>query len=257
MRSRLGRTADLVAVLARREFRARYRQSVLELSWSLITPVVTLAVYGIVLTRVFDVRSPDVPYLSLVWTGMVAWMMFSSAVGGGVHSIVRNADIVSKVHFPREVLPLAVVGASFFDLGIGTSVLVPVVAVQIGSVSITALAVVPAIVVLVLWTAAIATFLAAFAVFVRDATHAVGLILQVTFFVTPVMYPATGLPRGLEVLNTLNPLAVCIEALRDAVLHQRWPEWPLLGIHTVGGAVALLLAVAYTRAVDGKMADVI
>lgn len=255
--ARSRRTWGLVRVLALREFRTRYRQSVLEVAWSLITPAVLLGVYGVVLTQVFDVTSPDVPYLSLVWTGMVVWMMFSSAVANGVRSILSNADLISKVYFPREALPLSVVGAAFFDLAIGTAVLVPLVAIQVQTVSITAVAAVPVVLVLVAWTAAVTTFLATLAVFLRDVAHATVLLLQVGFFITPVMYAAGNLPDGFLFLNRLNPLAVCINALRDAILTQQWPNWPLLGLHAVGGVVAFVLAILYVRRVEDRMVDVV
>lgn len=229
----------------------------LEMAWSLITPLVLLVVYGVILTRVFNVRSPDVPYLSLVWTGMVVWMMFSSAVGNGVRSIVGNADLIDKVYFPREALPLAVVGASFFDLAIGCAILVPLVAIQISAISWTVLAVLPVLLVAIVWTAAITTFVATLAVFVRDVAHAVIVLLQVGFFITPVMYPIASIPSELRFLAWLNPLAVCIGGLRAAVLEQRWPNFGLLGIHGAAALIACGLVLRYVRAVEGRMVDVV
>jgi ABC-type polysaccharide/polyol phosphate export permease len=251
------RSASLTRVLVVRELRLRYRQSVLEMAWSLINPVGLLVAYGFVLTRVFDLQSPNVPYLSLVWTGMVVWMTFSSGVGAGVHAIVGNADLISKVYFPREVIPFAAVGASIFDLAIGVAVLIPVVLVQVGEVGWPWLAAVPVIAVLVVWTAAVATFVSVLAVFVRDMTHAVVLALQVRFFVTPVMYPADQLPPGLSWVKEVNPLAVCISSLRASVLERRWPHWSLLGIQAVAGTAALVLAVAYCRSTESRMVDVV
>ncbi len=255
--SRASRSWPLLTTMVRRELRVRYRQSFLEMAWSLVTPVVVLAVYGVVLTQFFGVGGDGVPYLSLVWIGMVAWTMFSTAVGTGVHSIVGNADLVSKVYFPREVLPLSVVGASLFDLCIGIAVLVPLLAVQVRSVSVTALAVVPVGVLLLVWTAAATVLVAVVAVFIRDLVHATRLLLQVGFFATPVMYSASDLPSGFRALHDANPLAVCIDAWRDALLHQQWPDWTLLGLHAVAGALLLAGSVAYTRRVEDRMVDVI
>ncbi|MFM7067868.1 MAG: ABC transporter permease, partial [Actinomycetes bacterium] len=257
LRARWTRTTHLVRGLAVREFRARYRQSFLEIAWSLITPVVLLAVYGIILTRVFRVSSPGVPYLSFVWTGMVVWMMFASAVGGGVHSIIGNRDLISKIYFPREALPLAVVGAAFLDLLIGVAVLIPLVAVQVGLPSWTAVAAIPGLIVAIIWIATFTTFVAALAVFVRDVAVAMGLVLQVGFFATPIMYPSSVLPDELQWLNRVNPLAVCIDALRASLLLDEWPDWTLLGTHAAIGVVCFLLVVLYVRSVETRMADVV
>lgn len=254
---RAERTWALVRVLAAREFRIRRRQSAWDTAWSLVTPVVVLVVYGVVITQVFGVEDHGVPYLSLVWTGMVVWTMFATAVGAGVQSLVSNGDLISKVYFPREALPFADVAASLFDLAIGGVVLLVLILVQIGGFAATAFAALPAMVVLVLWTAAVTCLLATVAVFVRDFTHITRLLLQVGFFATPVMYSADLLPDWLRTIEKLNPLAVCIDALRDALLIQRWPDWPLLGAHAFAGAVLVVLAVRYTASVENRMVDVV
>ena len=243
--ARSTRLVSLVKVLSSRELKGRYRQSVLELGWSLITPITTLAVYGVVLNQAFDVDAGGAPYLSLVWVGMVVWMTFSSAIGGAVTSIVVNRDLISKVAFPKEVLPLAVVGASVVDLAIGILVLVPLLAVQVGSVSVTALATVPVFALVMLWTAALAVLLATFAVFLRDTVQATRLALQVGFFATPVMY------------SSLHPLAVSITALRDVLIFERWPEWKLLGSHALAGSAVFVSALYLCRLLEDRMVDVI
>jgi lipopolysaccharide transport system permease protein len=257
LRSRPARSLPLVRVLAAREFQIRYRQSKLELAWSLLAPVMVIAVYGLVLTRVFQASGGGVPYLSLVWTGMVVWTTFATAVGGGVHALLGNADLISKVYFPREVLPLAVVGAALFDLLIGMTVLIALVAVQMGSVSVDVLWAIPVSIVLLVWCSTIAILVSVTAVFLRDVTHVTRIGLQVGFFATPVMYATTNLPAGFELLNRLNPLAVCIESLRAAFLFQRNPELDLLGVHAVTGLIALVVVVAYTHSVEDRMIDVI
>jgi lipopolysaccharide transport system permease protein len=254
-RRRAGRTLVLARVLAVREVRARYRQSKLEMFWSILTPIVMVGVYGFVLTRVFQVDGGGLPYLSLVWSGMVIWTVFSSAVGAGVGSIVANRDLLSKVYFPREALPLATTGAALYDLVISGGLLALLVAVQIRSVSVTAVAAVVPLTVIIVWSAALSVMLGALAVFVRDVLHLTRLALQVGFFATPVMYSSDYLPPGLSVLNSLNPVAACIDGLRDAIILQQWPDMGLLAVHGAVGMMLLLAAVAYTSAVEDRMVD--
>lgn len=250
-------TWHLVRVLSVKEFRLRYRQSTLELLWSLVTPVVTMVVYGVILTMVFDADGGGMPYASMVWAGMVVWMPFAAAVGGSAQSIIDSSNLVTKIYFPREVLPLAVVGTSLFDLAIGTAILIPLAAVQVGSISWTALAVVPVLTVLLIWSAAISILVAVLSVFVRDTVHVTRLALQVGFFATPVMYPASFLPEQLRALGLWNPLAVCIEGMRNSLLLGRWPSWGPLGVQAVLGSVLLVAAISYTRSVETRIADLL
>jgi ABC-2 type transport system permease protein len=178
-------------------------------------------------------------------------------VAVGVQSLVANADLVSKVYFPREVLALSIVGASLVDLIIGVAVLVPLLAVQVKTVAITALAVIPILVVVLVWTAAVTVLTATVSVFLRDGIHATRLAIQVGFFASPVMYSTAILPPHLAAWSRLNPLAVCINAMREALLFQRWPDWTWLGLHAAGGTALLAIAVVLTRSVEDRMVDVI
>lgn len=117
--ARCHRTLQLVRVLAPRELRVRYRQSLLDLVWALISPIVILIVYGLVLTQSFGVNGTCGPYLSSAWIGLVLWTFFGTALGSSVTSLISASDMVTKLYFPRETLPLAMVGSALADLGIG------------------------------------------------------------------------------------------------------------------------------------------
>ena len=256
--SRVRRVADLLRILAPREFRTRYRQSVLDVAWSLISPIVILIVYGIVLTQSFDVDSACAPYLTSAWTGLVLWTFFAGAVGGAVWSLVSSADLLGKVYFPREAMPLSVVGASLVDLGVGTVTVLILVLVN-GNVGLgpMAVAALPSILLLVIWTAGISILVSVVAVFLRDVNHGVQLLLRVGFFATPVMYEASFIPNAFKWTETVNPVAVSIEGVRATVLCGQSPNWDLTLIHLAAASVLLVLAVVYTRAVESRMVDVI
>jgi len=254
---RLRRDAELLRILAPREFRTRYRQSVLDVAWSLISPVVICAVYGVILTRSFDVEASCSPYLSSAWTGLVLWTFFATAVGTGVWSLVSSADLLGKVYFPREAIPLSVVGAALVDLGFGLLTILVVVVAQGVPLGLMALAALPAILMLVVWTAALTLLLSVVAVFLRDVNHAVQLALRVGFFATPVMYEASFLPPALQWTASVNPVAVAIEGVRAPLLCGVAPDGSAIGAQLVVGGVLLVLAVLYTRSVEDRMVDVI
>lgn len=257
LRGRVRRTATLTRVLVPREIRVRYRQSVLDVFWALLTPVVVMIVYGLVLTQSFDVTGQCAPYLTSAWTGLVLWTFFSSVVGGGATSLVASTELVTKVYFPREALPLAVTGAALPDLGIGVITIVAVALVQGVSFNVNALWALLPLTVLVLWSAAIGIVVGVVAAFVRDVIHGVHLVLRVAFFGTPVMYEASLLPTGLKWTAWANPVAVAITGLRQSLLCGSVPDLPLLVIQLLLGASLLCVAVLYTASVETRIADVI
>jgi lipopolysaccharide transport system permease protein len=254
---RLRRDLGLVRILAPREFRTRYRQSVLDVAWSLISPVVICAVYGIILTRSFDVDGACSPYLSSAWTGLVLWTFFATAVGTAGWSLVSSADLLGKVYFPREAIPLSVVGATLVDLAVGLVTVVVVVLAQGVDLRPIALTAFAGVAVLVVWAAALSLLFSVVAVFLRDVNHAVQLGLRVGFFATPVMYEASFLPEAFRWTATVSPVAAAIEGVRDPLLCGTSPDVLLLAAHLVVGLAVLALAVLYTRRVEDRMVDVI
>ncbi len=255
--SRSVRTVGLVGVLTLRELRVRYRQSVLDVAWALISPIVILAVYGLVLTQSFDVSAGCGPYLSSAWLGLVVWTFFATAAGTSVTSLITSADLITKVYFPREALPLSMVGASLADLGIGFATVLILLPVQGIRFDWPALGAILPLAVVIVWAAAISVFIAVISAFVRDVPHAVQLALRVGFFATPVMYEASFLPPGLAWTASVNPVAVCITALRQCLLCGQWPNGGLLIVQLAAGLVTFGLAILYTRSVEARITDVI
>lgn len=257
--SLMARLADGRALLwawARREAAVRYRQSALGFAWVLLQPAISLAVIGFIVSRVFGVDGGGIPYVPFAYAGLVIWGFTASTVGLGVPSMLNNMNVVSKVYFPREVVPLSVALANAIDLLIGTLLLICVAAIAGISPQPTLIAL-PLPLLLAWATVSAATTIAsAVSVFIRDLRHVVPFVLQLGFFLTPVMYPVGLLPDGARWLTSGNPVAVAIEALRDTVLRGQWPDWPLLLVHLVAGLGLLILSSAYVRSVEPRLADV-
>lgn len=254
---RLRWVTDLVRILAPRELRLRYRENALDMAWVLITPVAVMVVYGIVLSQSLDVTGSCSDYLSSAWTGLVIWTFFATALGAASWSMISASALITKVYFPREAIPLAVVGATVLDLAVGAVTIVIVALVQDVDLSLVALEALPALLLLVIWTAAISVMAATVAVFLRDITQAVQLFLRVGFFATPVMYEPSFLPAALAWTASVNPLAVAIAGVRQPVLCGVSPDWTILGPHLVAGILFLTLAILYVRSVEDRMADVL
>lgn len=254
---RLRRVASLLTILVPREIRLRYRENALDMAWALITPIAIMAVYGLVLSQSLDVQGTCAPYLTSAWTGLVVWTFFATAVGTAVWCLVSSADLITKVYFPREAIPLSVTGASLIDLGVGVVTILVVALAQGVTLTPMAIAALPSLVLIVVWTAAIANLAATLAVFLRDVTQMVQLGLRIGFFATPVMYEPDVLPSALAWTASLNPVAVAIAGVREPVLCGTAPDWPLIAVQLAAGTALLLGSILYLRAVEGRMADVV
>lgn len=256
-RNRFARDRDLIGVWAVREIKARYRQSALDLGWSVLTPMLTLAGFGIVLTEAFGVDGDGVPYLSFAWCGLVVWTFVTGGVVNAGNSLLYSADLVRKVYFPREVVPVATIATSLLDLAVGLAALGVLMTVQGVALGPPVVAAPVVLIAVVVWTTGVSLLLAAATVFVRDLSHAVSVAIRVGIFVTPVMYPPSVVPPQWRWVLSVNPLAVFIEALRDALLRRTWPDWGLLGIHSLVGLIVLVGGFLFLVRVEGEMADVI
>ena len=204
MGERLERTWALLKILTPREFRVRYRESVLDLAWAVITPLVYLVVYGVILTQAFGATGSCAPYLSSAWTGLVVWTFFSMALGTATSSLILAAPLTSKIYFPRESIPLADVGVNGLDFAIAFLTVFVVAGIQGITPTVTVLGALPVLLLIVVWTAALCVLSAALAVFIRDLTQAVQLFLRAGFFATPVMYEASFLSSGLAWLAVVK-----------------------------------------------------
>lgn len=254
---RVGRTAGLMRMLVPRELRVRYRQSVLDAAWALVVPVVTVAVYGVVLTQSFGVQASCGPYLSSAWIGLVIWVFFATATATALVSLISSSDLISKLYFPREAVPLSMVGAALVDLAIGVVTIFPLLLIQGVAPSVTWVALVLPLAVVIVWTAAIGIFVATIAAFVRDLVHGVNLLLRVGFFAVPVMYEASFLPQQLQWTDRYNPLSSSITGARDALMCGVWPDWALLGVQLLLGLAVLAAGVVYTSSVESRITDVV
>lgn len=255
MWARERRVAGLLGPLVRREIRSRYRTSALDVAWALVSPVVTMAVYGFILTQSFGVQAECSPYLVSAWSGLVLWSFFATSISTSTTSIITSASLITKVAFPREALPLAAMGSAMVDLGIGLlTVGILLFLGGVGFSAYTLLAVLP-ILMLVLWTAALSVFLGAIAVFARDVVHLAQLVVRVGIFATPVFYEEQLLPDALAWFYTANPVAVAIEGFRTAALCGQSPQYDLLAVQSAVAICLLTASLLYMRRVEARLAD--
>lgn len=255
----LFRYRDLVVNLAVRDLKLKYKRSSIGVAWSLLNPLFMMAIY----TAVFSVflKAVRVPnYWALVLTGLLAWLFFANALGSGSTAFVHSANLISKVHFPIEALPLAGVLAQFVNFLISLAILV--VVLLVAHVPIGASVVLLPVVVLAQLAFAIglSMLVATLTVYFRDLEHLVAIGLTALFYVSPVLYPldAAALPSGagryISILRA-NPVSWFLSSYHDVLFYGRWPDPTYFTLMLVAAAVALGAGYAVFNRLSPRLAE--
>lgn len=248
---------ELVMAWTMRIIRSRYQQSVLGGLWAIIQPAAAAVIASIIFTLFIPIDTGDVPYLVFSYTAMVPWTLFSGSITDMVDSLTGNMNLVSKIYFPREVLPIAALLARLLDFAIAGSIVVLLVLFSRTSVSLLGLLYLPIILLIQLALAlGIGLAGAALNVFYRDVRHLFVLGLQIWMYATPILYPATAVPERFQTIYFLNPMAGVIEAYRSVLLNHALPN-PHLWISAVLSVVALLFGYWFFKSSESQFADVI
>ncbi len=242
-----------------RTVRARYQQSLLGGLWAVIQPAATAIVFTVIFTRFIPVDTGPVPYIVFSYTAMVPWVLFSSSIADMTESLVSNFGLVSKIYFPREILPIAAMLARLFDAAIAGAILLALIVFYRDQLTLNGAAwlFLPVVMMIQLaLTLGLGLFTAAVNVFFRDVRHLVTLGLQIWFYATPIIYPSTAVPDSLQTLYHLNPMAGIIESYRAILLEGSLPS-PYLWISAIISFIALAFGYWFFKRVEFQFADVV
>lgn len=244
----LWRHRDLTARLIGQEVVQRYRGSYLGIVWSLVTPILMLSVYAFVFSVVFQARwgelggSPRPGEFALtLFAGLIPFGVFSEVVNRAPSLVLAVPNYVKKVVFPLEILPVVAVGSALVHSLISAAILLAGCLLFLGSVSPTVVLLPLAYLPLILLALGLCWFLASLGVYVRDIGHAIGVVTQVLFFVSPIFYPVSAMPERLRPALYANPLTEIISGFRRTTLWGEslaWGPWSALTLCTA--AIALL-----------------
>ncbi|MEN9403981.1 MAG: hypothetical protein RL091_2684 [Verrucomicrobiota bacterium] len=253
----LWRYRELLGFLAWRDIKVRYKQTVLGVLWALIQPAVTLAVFSFIFGKLAGMPSGSVPYPLMVLAGLLPWQLFSAAFSNASGSLVSNTHLISKVYFPRLIVPLSSVAVALIDFCI-VLVLLAALCIWWQFVPDWRIIFLPLFVVLTLVTAiGTGLWLTALTVKYRDFRFVVPFLLQVGLFLSPVGFSTTNLPTWRQ-LYSLNPMVGAIDGFRWCVLRGEPALDPLnLGISVVMSALLLFTGLWYFRRMERGFADII
>jgi lipopolysaccharide transport system permease protein len=247
---------ELLWVLASRDVRVRYKEAVLGAAWAVIRPLTTMVIFSVIFGSFAHVPSDGLPYPVFVFAGLLPWTFFSSAVATSGQSLVGSGHLVSKVYFPRLIIPLASCGAAFVDFAVSTAILLAMMAwYGVGWTShlIAAPVLVAA---LLLATLGVGTLLAALTVAYRDFTHLTPFMLQVGIYITPVVFPVAVVPERWRWLLLFNPMTGVIEGFRSAFLGRPF-DFGAIGASVLVSGVVFALGIAYFEKVERRFADIL
>lgn len=248
---------DLLLAWTVRNIRGRYQQSALGWLWAIVQPAGTAIIFSIIFTQFVTINTGDTPYILFSYTAMVPWMLFATSLSDMIPSIVINMDLVKKIYFPREVLPIAAMLARLMDFGVA-SVLIVILLIIFKApffpLGWLYLPIILAIQILLILGVGLAG--AASNVFFRDVQSLITLIIQIWFYASPIIYPVEMVPERLQPLYFFNPMAGVISAYRDILLNGRLP-----GVYLIpSGLVTLILFIFgywFFKKVEFKFADII
>jgi lipopolysaccharide transport system permease protein len=253
----------LVAQMTRREIVGRYKGSVLGLFWSFVTPVILLTMYTLVFSVVFKARWGTGPsgsrseFATFLFVGMIVHSLFAEVLTRAPTLILANVNLVKKVVFPLELLPLIAVGTSLFHSALSLLALAAAVVLLQGALPWTWVFIPIILLPLVLLALGFAWVLSSLGVFIRDVAHPIGLLMTLLLFASPVFYPVSALPQSAQHWVALNPLTFIIEQARSVLIVGAIPSAGGLLVYSAVAAVVAWLGYAWFQKTRKGFANVL
>jgi lipopolysaccharide transport system permease protein len=248
---------ELLYFLVWRDLKVRYKQTVIGIGWAVLQPFVTMVIFTIIFGKLVKVPSDGIPYPIFAYSALLPWNYFASALQRCVVSVVGDAALVSKVYFPRLILPLAGTISGFADFFVSFLLLLGMMTFYHLGLSWTVL-VLPFFLLLALSTAlAVGLWLSALNVRYRDVGHTIPFLMQIWMYASPIVYPASMIPEKYRFFYSLNPMVGVIEGFRWALLGKQSPDFAVMAISV---AMVLLLisgGLVFFRNMEKTFADVV
>jgi lipopolysaccharide transport system permease protein len=247
---------ELLGFLMWRDIKVRYKQTVLGIMWVVLQPLVTTIIFTIFLGKLARVPSDNLPYPLFVFAGLLPWTFFASAITASGNSLVSSASLITKVYFPRMIIPGAAIGARLLDFGIAFIILVGLMIHYRVSVTGNILVLPVVITLVVLLALGVGMWASALNVKYRDVGVVLPVLIQLWMFVSPVVYPSSIVPAKYHWLYALNPLAGILEGFRASLFGGEF-DWLALSISTIFTLLLLVYSAYVFRRMERDFADIV
>ena len=248
---------ELLYFLIWRDVKVRYKQTVLGAAWAVIQPVFMMIVFSLFFGRLAKVPSDGIPYPVFTFCALIPWQLFANALTESSNSLVGNQNLITKVYFPRLVVPISAVLSGVIDFAIAFVLLLGMM-FYYGIVPTWAIVTLPAFILLELFTAlGVGLWLSALNVQFRDVRYTINFLVQFWLFATPVAYPSSIIPEKWRVFYGINPMAGVVEGFRWALLGNAAPSAPMLSVSILAVLAILIGGLFYFRRMEQTFADVV
>lgn len=248
---------ELLYFLVWRDLKVRYRQTVIGIGWVVLQPLMTMAIFTAVFGTFAKIPSDGLPYPIFAYSALLPWNLFASSLTRGGESVVGNAQLISKIYFPRLLLPLSGLLSPLLDFAISFVILV-IMMIWFGTLPTWGVLALPFFLLLALLTAlAVGLWLSALNVRYRDVGHTIPFLIQLWMFASPIAYPVSLVPEKWRMLYSLNPMVGVIEGFRWALLGKESPDFGVITISSVMVLALLLPGIVYFKYTERTFADVV
>lgn len=248
---------ELLGFLVWRELKIRYKQTAVGALWAVFQPLVALVIFSVIFGRLVGVDTGAVSYANFALSGLVVWIFYANTLGQASNSLIDNEALLSKVYFPRLMLPLAPILAGLVDLAIGSVLLIGFVAFDQNPLTLRLLAAPIPVAMTTLSGFGFGLVLSSLNVHFRDVKYVVPFMLQVWMFASPVVYPASAIPDPWRPLYALNPVSTAISLFRWSVVGSPLPPASAIVTSTVVVIVVLVGGITVFNRAEGTFADVV
>jgi lipopolysaccharide transport system permease protein len=255
--SELWHFRELLYFLAWRDVKVRYKQAAFGAAWAIIQPLFTMLIFTFFFGRMASIPSGGIPYPLFFYTTLVSWTYFAGTLGQAGNSLVSNSSLITKIYFPRILLPASSALSSLLDFGVGSSFLV-VMILYYRIMPSWKIVFWPLVVLdMLLITLGISMWFAALNVRYRDIKHVIPFMVQLGLWVTPVLYPASYLSPRWRPLLAVNPLSAVMEGFRACLFPNHQLDWKLMATSLGTSVLFMVIGVLYFRKAERTFADII
>lgn len=251
------RYRELLVFLIWRDVKIRYKQTVLGGAWAVIQPVTTMVVFAIFFGRFGGMaQHVTAPYPVFAYAGLLAWTYFAGAIGNAGVSLVSSSNLISKVYFPRLIIPLSAAGVGLVDFAVAAGLMFVLLAWYGVGLTFQILLLPLFLVLAVVAAVGVGTLLSALVIAYRDFRYVLGFMVQLWMFASPLAYPLGIVPEKWHLLYAVNPMVGVISGFRGALLGSPIP-WGVVGVSTLSATTLLVVGLFYFKRVERRFADIV
>lgn len=232
---------EMLKSLVRKDLKTRYKGSVLGFLWTFINPLMQLAIYALIFP--FLMRVEEKNYAMFLFVALLPWLFFSTSLQTSTECIVENYNLVKKIYFPRQVLPLSVATAGFVNYLYGLLVVLAGMLIARMHLTWNFLYLPLLLVILYVTVSGFCLMFSAMNVYIRDLEHIVNIVTMAWFYATPIVYPLNMLPEWLQKILLFNPMTPLVEGVRDVIYYGSSPQWEHIGIAAIESLVIFIAGV--------------